>query len=668
MTPSTHALPYKGGAYRAPCDFSQKVCSDREWQVVQGRSRCTANVTARQQSRSAHGRPSGVPRSVRAPLSDQHEALLQKGFGLLKKTPDDSLAIARQLLKMVPNAVPGYDLETRALTILGRYDESLAVFERLPDGHKKRPNLRMTQARNFAELGRLHEAVVELRDLYENHSRTQIQKKINGLALARTLQRLGGKKDQEALVILTQIRQQLAGKPDTACEHQDLEMTLARHLQKMGGARHLHSAFNILTALRREKAGNRPNTACADRKIEMALAVLLEDMGGTNMQKAHTIWSTLQEQASANTEGSCEYDREIALGLAICLNKMAEPERKKEGLVLLTSMRQRAAGNKANTPCDDKDIELAFGKALQYAGGSHNRHQALTVFTRLRQRAAGGQPDTPCHDKSIELALSKCLQLEKNRENEHKALTVLIELRKRAADNRAATPCGDRDIEIALGTLLLQMGEEDDLQQALAIFTRLRSLYGPKDHKTPCDIQEVELSLAYCLTQLHDWPAFDRWNRERPRLQSAHEIELVQSIRYFTEFLTQDSYRKPRPDLLEKAFRHAQIAVDRSGRFDSSSLSQLGHCYQALSHCTPAARQPIFAMKASTEELDRCSRDCFDEAARLDPNRRRQHKDQLWRQWERCWLEQKKETPCKEAVAQPCQQPTAPQSQQEPSP
>ena len=621
------------------------------------------NSTARPSARSADRSPAQGPRLARSSLPEQ-QTQVQKGFDLLKKTPGYSLQIARQLHKRMPNTVAVYNLETRALTELGRYEESLAVLDRLSaDRQELLPCLRVNRGRALQSLGRLHEAEAEFRDLYDNHSRTLKDKKINGLALAVVLQRQGC--DRDALAVLQQVRQQLAGAPDTACDYQEVELTLARHFQHMGGEGHLRTALQVLTRLRQKKANNRPDTACDDTKIEISLARLLEDMGGKNVQKAHAIWAGLHEKIAHN--------REIELGFAICLIKMATPQSKREALERLTCLRRRAAGNRADTACDDKDIELSLGRVLLDIGGLHNRQQAFDIFTRLRQRAAGGRPDTPCADKVIELSLSRCLQMEGSRASVEQSLDILTELRKRGAGNRSATPSHDRDVEISLGQVLIRMEGEINLQQALAILTRLRSLYGLKDPNAPCDNQEIELPLAYCLTQLHDWPAFDHWNRHRPRFDRAHELELLQSIRYFKEFLMEDRRLQPRPDLLQKAFRHAEVAVHSSASPDPSSLSQLGHCYRALAFCSPAVRQQIFGRQASGEQINKHSRDYFDKAALLDPARRRQHKEELWRQWERGWRKQVKEQqpgdPGKEAgcVHDPCHQSTVQQSQQEPS-
>ena len=641
MTPPTSSPPHQSETYTEAYSVSQR--GSPRWQTVQTRQRSCAKSTGQPKERADLRSWSGAQRSVREPLLDQYKAQCDQGFEQIKKAPENSLEIARRLHEVVPNKVCVYDLETRALLILGRFQECLAVLDRLPCAHKVYPSLRMTRGRVLQELGRFGEAEVEYRALYERHSHTPHHRKINGLALAWVLERMTGGREREALAVLTEVRQCLVASPDTPCDDPEVEVALARCLQAQGGQGHLHRALNILTLLRQKKAGNRPDTPCNDIKIEIALAMVLQDLGGKNLQASYTIWSNLHQKTPHN--------REIALGLAISLNKLATPDRKKEALERLTAIRRRAAGNRVDTACDDRAIELALAKVLRGIGGQHNREQALDILLRLRQQVAG-EPDTPCGDKAIEVALGKYWEEEGGRDSEHKALAIFTELRKRAAGNRVGIPCHDKDIEIALAHLLVNMGQKDDLQKALAIFTRLRSLYGRKDQRTPCDSQDVELPLAYCLMQLNDWQAFDHWNRERPRFEDSHAVELLQSIRYFIEFLTQDTDLKPRPDLLEKAFRHAQTAVHNSDHADPSSLSQLGHCYQALCRCTPAARQKFFGLKASAEELDTCARDCFDQSARLDPSRRYQAKDQLWRQQEREWLERTKEpscAPCKEA-------------------
>ena len=669
MIPAVNVPPSTAGRHTEPCGFSGKDSGNRRWQGAQARPRFSDEGGSWSQGRPDRRQPPAVSRSVRATLSDQQEAQVKRGVGLLKKAPQEALAIARMLHQMVPNTISAYELETRALLQLGRYRECLAVMER-PLCGRASASLRMTRGRALQELGRLDEAEVEFRTLYERYARTAQHKKVNGLALGRLLQRMGGQREQEALALFTQIRQLLAGAPDTPCEHYDVELTLARHLQHMGGRAHLHKALGILTGLRRTKAGNRPDTPCADRSIEIALARLLEDLGGEHGKKAYTIWVALQHKIPRKRDGKAGHDREIELGLAISLNKMATPESRTDALALLTAMRRRAAGNKANTPCDDRDIELVRGIVLQEMGGLHNREQALAVFTRLRRRAAAGRPDTPCADKAIEQALSRYWQTEGGRDSQQKSLAILTEIRKKAAGNRVGTPCDDKDIELALGILRIQMGGEENLKQALAIFTRLRTLCGSKDPHQPCDNKDIEFPLAGCLTQLHDWPAFDRWNRERPLLQGTHELELIQSIRYFTEFLIEDHGTKPRPELLDRALRHARVAVEKSGGLYSANLSQLGHCYRVLADSPYQPDIDIVGLKVARQEAIQCAQDCFDKALQIAPQRADRSKDQLWRQWQRAWLTQVKEVPLERfqeacRVRDPYPQGRAPQSEQE---
>ena len=680
MTPPANACPYQWRGYTQPWDFSKKSRCTEILPTTEVRSYLPVPYLAVPYVPVPYwGYPLGSPvgwqpparaRPVRASFSAQQEALLQTGFDLLKKKPGDSLQIARQLNKTVPHTITVYNLEARALVELGRYEESLAVLDRLSGDCKELPYLRIVRARALQGMSRLDEAEAELRGMYENSSRTPKHKKINGLALSRVLERMGGKKEREAWVILTEVRQCLAAGPDRACDDQEVELTLVRYLQKMGGRGNLHRALNIVTHLRQKKADNRPDTPCKDVKIEMGLARVLQDLGGHDLQKAYTIWFDLHKKTAASTDDTGRHNREIELGLAICLGKMPRPESKTEALTRLTSMRQRAAGNRVNTPCDDKEIELALAKVLQERGGSHNKEQVLTILTRLRQQAARGRPDTPCCDRTIELALGRYWQMQGGSENEHKALTILTALRQRTTGASADTPSHDRRIEIALGSALSQMAGPENLHKALAIFTRLRPLSGAKDQHTPCDNQDIELPIAICLKELHDWPAFDRWNRERPLFPGNHEIDLIQSIRYFKEFLAQSRCHKPRPELLKEALRHAQNAVDRSESFDPSSLSQLGHCYRALCCYPPALCQQNFGLKKSAAELKKCAQDCFEKAQQIDPKRADQSKDQLWRQWERDWLNDVNKQPCaasKEMAVKCCLQLTEPHSEQEPS-
>ncbi|MCY4472236.1 MAG: hypothetical protein OXC07_05365, partial [Kistimonas sp.] len=170
---------------------------------------------------------------------------------------------------------------------------------------------------------------------------------------------------EKALAIFSRLRTRAAkGKVDTACDDKNIELTLGRHLQIMGGADNLDRALAIFTRLRTQAAKGLPNTPCDDKEIELALGRLLQIMGGTaNLERALTIF---------------------------------------------TRLRTRAAKGRENSPCDDMEIELAFGHHLQIMGGKDRLKQALAIFTRLRSRAAKGQVDTPCDDKGIELSLGSC--------------------------------------------------------------------------------------------------------------------------------------------------------------------------------------------------------------------------------------------------------------------
>ena len=394
MNPVQYSPPHQHETYQETDRVSQQ--SGYRWQTVEPRQRLCVKSTAAPKTRVERSSRSGAQSVVRAAVARPQEALLQKGFDQLRKAPGDSLTIARQLLNMYPST-DGYDLEARALVELGRHQECLAILDQLPAHQKSLIRLRKIRGRALADLRRFDEAETELRDLYENSSRTPKQIKTNGLALGRILERMGGKKQQEALQVFTHVRQCLATQPDSPCDDPEVELTLARHLQKRGGRVHLCCALNILTHLRQKKAGNRANTPCDDQKVEIALARVLQDMGGKNVQTAHTIWVNLHQRRPGH--------RECALGLAISLNQLANPQSRREGLTLITALRQRIAGNKVDTACDDKEVELTLARLLQNIGGSGNTGQALAILLRLRQRASRGEPDRPCDDRAIELAL-----------------------------------------------------------------------------------------------------------------------------------------------------------------------------------------------------------------------------------------------------------------------
>ena len=62
------------------------------------------------------------------------------------------------------------------------------------------------------------------------------------------------------------------GQPDTPCNDKDIELTLGRHLQLMGGADNLEQALAIFTRLRSRAAQGQENTPCNDPEIELTLA------------------------------------------------------------------------------------------------------------------------------------------------------------------------------------------------------------------------------------------------------------------------------------------------------------------------------------------------------------------------------------------------------------
>ena len=67
---------------------------------------------------------------------------------------------------------------------------------------------------------------------------------------------------------------------NTPCNDKDIELTLGRHFQLMGGMDNLEQALAIFTRLRTLAAGGRANTPCNDKEIELALGRHLQLMGG----------------------------------------------------------------------------------------------------------------------------------------------------------------------------------------------------------------------------------------------------------------------------------------------------------------------------------------------------------------------------------------------------
>ena len=76
--------------------------------------------------------------------------------------------------------------------------------------------------------------------------------------------------------------QAAGGKEDTPCNDKDIELTLGRHLQLMGGADNLQEALAIFTRLRTRAAGGKANTPCNDKDLELALGMHLQLMGGAD--------------------------------------------------------------------------------------------------------------------------------------------------------------------------------------------------------------------------------------------------------------------------------------------------------------------------------------------------------------------------------------------------
>ena len=744
-------------SYSGPSAFSKKVACAQTGQPLVTERQLASDFTASQRQQTGKSLPQGAYRCIRPSSSggmptmdcaDNDPNCLAEAFSQLKLNPDKALKRARQLkkhhlstgqnnLSVLRNIC---HLEARALVQLKRHEECLTFIAGLAPALSAANRMRLTQVRALQETGRLAEAEVICRDLYDRYADTAKYIKLYGLALGRTLQVRGHPEDlKEAEVIYTVLRQRLAASPDSACKDKEVELALARLLIQIGGAANHQRALPVLREFRQHLAasrGRKEGPPYRDREIELALGILLQTIGTEeNLQEALCIFLALRQRAAYGKANSPCSDKAIELALGRCYGQLGGEENLKKGLAIYTRLRCMAAGNKPDTPCNETDIEMTLARNLQQlggkdnlqkavvildhlyrrltaeknlpfgelkpivlslavtlemtgscenreralallaalrqqvlgdqvatlcgdreielvhaiilqgAGGSENSQKALAIFTELRCQAAHGVPDTPCNDRSIELALSRCLQHKADRESQHKALAILLELRKKMADDRADTPSHDRDVELALGGLLMHMEGQENLEKALAIFIRLRALSAKKEGRVPCDNPAIEFSVAHCLTQLQRWQAFDRWNSERPRFEGSHEIERVQSIRYFNEFLMEETSRlRPRPELLKKALRHAHAAVEKSHHLDASSLSQLGHCYRAIARSL--YEQETFGLQASKKQISSRAHDCFRKAGHLDPNRTSQSKDQLWRGLERAWFKQVQESPC----------------------
>ncbi|MTI14286.1 hypothetical protein E1189_14865 [Sansalvadorimonas verongulae] len=85
---------------------------------------------------------------------------------------------------------------------------------------------------------------------------------------------------KRALEIYTQLRTRAAGgQVNTPCDDKDIELTLGRLLQIMGGMDNMKIALDIYTQLRTQAAGGQVSTPCDDKEIELTWADISRSWG-----------------------------------------------------------------------------------------------------------------------------------------------------------------------------------------------------------------------------------------------------------------------------------------------------------------------------------------------------------------------------------------------------
>ncbi|WP_257264833.1 lipopolysaccharide assembly protein LapB, partial [Endozoicomonas sp. ONNA2] len=342
---ATGAAAIDGGHWLNSREMSLFDQSESEWVLQKPRKKKSDTVNANSASHSVAGdhRWDNIQR-------------IDQGFTALSAgNNEQALKIADELEELLKvhgnlslrNCRRVYQLKARALFKLGRFDDCLQAI-----GQLKRPldkGMLFTRGRVLQATHRFCEALPIFKELYINHSKSNKNKKVNGLALGRLYEDMG--LGQEALTIFRKLRTDLSGHEDIPCNNRVIELTLGRLYNKMGRHR---EALTIFKKLRTDCSGYE-YTPCNDKDIELALGRLYQDMG-------------LHQEA----------------------------------LTIFIKLRTDRSGHE-NTPCNDKEIELALGRQYQYMA----RHEeALMTFGKLHANRCGHE-DTPCSDKDIALTLGR---------------------------------------------------------------------------------------------------------------------------------------------------------------------------------------------------------------------------------------------------------------------
>ncbi|WP_196221222.1 hypothetical protein, partial [Sansalvadorimonas verongulae] len=130
-----------------------------------------------------------------------------------------------------------------------------------------------------------------------------------------------------ALDIYIRLRTRAAGgKPNTPCHDKEIELALGRHLEAMGRADTLKAALDIFTRLRTRAAGwarlrtraagGRVNTPCDDKDIELTLGRYLQTIGGKgSLEVALEIFTRLRTRAAGGRVNTPCDDKDIELTL-----------------------------------------------------------------------------------------------------------------------------------------------------------------------------------------------------------------------------------------------------------------------------------------------------------------------------------------------------------------
>ncbi|MTI11964.1 hypothetical protein E1189_02675 [Sansalvadorimonas verongulae] len=187
-------------------------------------------------SSGSHGPNHGLEDSYIPPAHD-----IDESFRLLETNPQRALTKTEALLTKYSGSPSQYvrvmQLKAQALFLLSDFDECVEYINSLPPEFQNNKEVIMVKAQALQAKGHLVEALPLFEFLYARHSASFSERKTNGLAFANHLLLMGGKDNQVAANnIYTWLRTLAAGgQANVPCDDRDIELALAKHLQRMGG-------------------------------------------------------------------------------------------------------------------------------------------------------------------------------------------------------------------------------------------------------------------------------------------------------------------------------------------------------------------------------------------------------------------------------------------------